>query len=68
MTSTSNGNTDVTYLSQRALAKFLGISVSTVQRLRTECPDFPKKRAFSYRTKGWLKGEIVEWAQARPAA
>jgi predicted DNA-binding transcriptional regulator AlpA len=63
-----DGNTDVSYLSQRALAKLLGVSVTTVQRLRNECPDFPKRRAFSYRIRGWIKGEIVEWVQSRPTA
>ncbi len=59
---------DVTYLSQRALAKLLGVSVTTVQRLRTESPDFPQRRAFSYRTRGWIKGEVLEWITNRPAA
>jgi predicted DNA-binding transcriptional regulator AlpA len=68
MTSTATDHIDVTYLSQRGLAKFLGVSVTTIQRLRKDCPDFPKRRAFSYSTKGWLKGEVVEWAQSRPAA
>jgi len=61
-------NKDVSYLSQRGLAKLLGISVTTVQRLRNECPDFPARRAFSYRTRGWIKSEIIEWVETRPAA
>jgi predicted DNA-binding transcriptional regulator AlpA len=61
-------NTDVSYLSQRGLAKFLGVSVTTVQRFREECTDFPKRRAFSPRCKGWIKGEVVVWVQSLPAA
>jgi predicted DNA-binding transcriptional regulator AlpA len=59
---------DVSYLSQRGLAKLLGVSVTTVQRYRDECPDFPRRRAFSPRSKGWIKGEIIEWVEARPAS
>jgi predicted DNA-binding transcriptional regulator AlpA len=61
-------NTDVSYLSQRGLAKFLGVSVTTVQRFRDECSDFPKRRAFSPRCKGWIKGEVIVWVQSLPAA
>ena len=68
MTSTPDCNTDVSYLSQRALAKYLGFSVTTVQRLRKENPDFPKRRVYGYRTKGWIKGEINDWVKTRPAA
>lgn len=61
-------NRDVSYLSQRGLAKFLGVSVTTVQRFRDECSDFPKRRAFSPRSKGWIRGEVVDWVESRPAA
>ncbi len=68
MSSKNESNKDVTYLSQRGLAKLLGISVASVQRLRNDCPDFPTRRAFSYRTRGWIKFEVVEWVESRPAA
>jgi predicted DNA-binding transcriptional regulator AlpA len=68
MARNDEGNNDVSYLSQRGLAKLLGVSVTTIQRWRNECPDFPQRRAFSYRARGWVKGEIVDWVQSRPAA
>jgi predicted DNA-binding transcriptional regulator AlpA len=68
MACAEESNKDVTYLGQRALAKCLGVSVTTIQRFREECVDFPKRRAFSPRCKGWIKGEVVAWVHSRPAA
>ena len=68
MSRKDEGNKDVSYLSQRGLAKLLGVSVTTVQRWRIECPDFPVRRVFSYRTRGWIKGEVEDWVHNRPAA
>jgi predicted DNA-binding transcriptional regulator AlpA len=63
----NNGNDENNYLSQRALAKLLGVSVTTVQRLRKE-PEFPIRKRFSFSTKGWVKGEVVAWVKSRPEA
>jgi len=61
----NDGNDENNYLTQCALAKLLGVSVSTVQRLRKD-PNFPIRKRFSFSTKGWVKGEIVEWVKTRP--
>lgn len=61
-------NDELNILSQRGLARLLGVSVSTVQRLERDNPTFPVRRRFSFSTRGWLKTEIVEWIKSRPAA
>jgi predicted DNA-binding transcriptional regulator AlpA len=63
----NDGNDGFNFLSQRALAKLLGVSVTTVQRLRKE-PDFPIRKRFSYKSKGWVKGDILAWVRTRPEA
>lgn len=63
----NDGNDEFNLLSQRGLSELLGVSVTTVQRLRKE-PDFPMRKRFSYNSKGWVKGDIVAWVKTRPEA
>ena len=54
-------------LSQVELANLLGVSVTTVQRMRRD-PGFPKRKRIADGTKGWIKGEVLEWLLTCPAA
>lgn len=49
------------------LTKRLGISQTTIWRLRQE-GSFPPPRRLSANAVGWIESEVEEWLEARPAA
>jgi predicted DNA-binding transcriptional regulator AlpA len=60
---------DVRVLTQVDLSGVLGLSVTTIRRLRKDpASEFPPQRNFGATVKGWLYEEIKEWARSRPAA
>lgn len=56
------------YLDLATVAETLSVSISTIQKLTRECPDFPKPRQLSARRVGWLAKELVAWAERRPVS
>ncbi len=54
-------------LTQVELAQMLGVSVTTIQRMRKD-PGFPKRKRFAYSQRGWIKGEVKQWLVTCPAA
>lgn len=49
------------------LTKRLGISATTIWRLRQE-GGFPPPRRLSAQSVGWLESEVDEWLESRPVA
>lgn len=56
------------YLDLTTVAEVLSVSISTVQKLTRDCPDFPKPRQISDRRVGWLTKELISWAERRPVS
>lgn len=52
-------------INQKELASLLGLSVSTVQKMR-KAKGFPPRKAFPGGPKGWLYKDIVAWAESAP--
>lgn len=55
------------YLDRPAVAEFVALSESTVEKLVRE-NGFPKPRILSGRRVAWLVREVVEWAESRPVS
>ncbi len=52
------------YIGIKTVARILGVSVSTVHRLRKNT-DFPKAREISERCVRWRRSQIEEWSESR---
>lgn len=55
------------YLDRPAVAEFVALSESTVEKLVRE-NGFPKPRVLSGRRVAWLVRELEEWAESRPVS
>ena len=55
------------YLDRTAVAEFVALSESTVEKLVRE-NEFPKPRILSGRRVAWLVREVEEWAESRPVS
>jgi prophage regulatory protein len=55
------------YLDKPAVAEFVALSETTVERLVRE-NEFPKPRVLSGRRVAWLVRELEEWAESRPVS
>ncbi|MBT2299202.1 AlpA family phage regulatory protein [Variovorax paradoxus] len=55
------------YLDKPAVAEFVALSESTVEKLVRE-NEFPKPRILSGRRVAWLVREVEEWAESRPVS
>lgn len=55
------------YLDRAAVAEFVALSESTVEKLVRE-NEFPKPRVLSGRRVAWLVREVEEWAESRPVS
>ncbi|MGF6347937.1 helix-turn-helix transcriptional regulator [Variovorax sp. W2I14] len=55
------------YLDKQAVAEFVSLSETTVEKLVRE-DEFPKPRVLSGRRVAWLVREVEEWAEARPVS
>jgi prophage regulatory protein len=55
------------YLDKLAVAEFVALSATTIERLVRE-NEFPKPRVLSGRRVAWLVREVEEWAESRPAS
>ena len=53
------------YLDRQAVAEFVALSETTVEKLVRESA-FPKPRVLSGRRVAWLVREVEEWAESRP--
>lgn len=54
------------YFDLETLAAALSVSESTVQALVRDDKTFPRQRQISQRRVGWLRREVLEWAESRP--
>lgn len=52
-------------ISQNELSRILGLSVSTIQKMR-KAPNFPKRRAIPGGPKGWVYQEIETYILSSP--
>ena len=59
--------TEPLYLNEDDTAAAVSLSVATLQRLVREGA-FPRPRRLSANRAGYLKREVVEWAEARPVS
>lgn len=55
------------YLDKQAVAEFVALSETTVEKLVRE-NEFPKPRVLSGRRVAWLVREVEEWAESRPVS
>lgn len=55
------------YLDKPAVAQFVALSESTIEKLVRE-NEFPKPRLVSGKRVAWLVRELEEWAEARPVS
>jgi prophage regulatory protein len=55
------------YLDKPAVAEFVALSETTIEKLVRE-NGFPKPRVLSGRRVAWLVREVEEWAESRPVS
>ena len=55
------------YLSRQETARFVALSVATVEQL-IRVGDFPKPRQLAAKRVGWLVSELQTWADSRPVS
>ena len=66
--SASNESIQPMFLRLSDVAAYLNLCTSTIYKLQSQDPAFPKSVKLTGKAIGWRRAEIEEWAENRPPA